>query len=139
MLGSQQLVHRAAEGVAIQPIDDIVDAVHIPLHHAAQNIRTGHLVAGHLYPLNGRQLAADQLLQRLLHLRIAVIAQLGGKAHHRGFADGGRLAQSGGGHKRRPVIVVQYERGDALLPLGKAVHAALNGLQDIFVHVSRFL
>ena len=128
MLRPQQLVHRPAEGIPVQLLDDIVYAVHIPLHHTAQNVRAGHLIPRYLYPLDGGQLTPYQLLQGLLHLRIAVVAQLRGKAHHRGLTDGGRLAQPRGGHKRRAVIIVQYKRCDALLSLRKGIHPGPDGL-----------
>ena len=128
VLGVEQLVHHLLKNISVQFLDDVVNAVHVPLHHAAQNIPAADLVAGHLNALDGCELAADQLLQGLLHIRIPGIAQLRRKAHHRGLADLRRLSQLTGGHERRLVIIFQNVLGDTLLPLGERVHPAADGL-----------
>ena len=122
MLSVQQQLHHPLELLPVDLLDGGVDAVHIPLHHGGQNVVAGHLILGRLDPLYRGQLAADDLLQCLLHGGITAVPQLGGKAYHRGFTDLGRLTQLGGGHEGRLVIVVQNIVGDPLLSLGKAVH-----------------
>ena len=137
MPGVEQLVHHPLELVAVQLLDDVVDAVHVPLHHAAQNVPAAHLVAGHLDALDGRELTANQLLQLLLHIRVAVIAQLRREAHHGGLADLRRLAQLTGGHEGRLIVVFQNIIGDTLLSLGERIHAVPYGLQNAPIHVYR--
>ena len=119
----QQQFHHMLELAAIHLLDGVVDAVHIPLHHCGQNVVAGHLILRRLDPLHRGQLAPDDLLQGLLHGGIAAVAQLGGKAYHRGLADLRRLSQTGGGHERGLVIVVQDIVSDPLLSLGEAVSA----------------
>ena len=118
----QQQLHHPLKLAAVDLLDGGMDAVHITLHHRGQNIISGHLILRRLNPLYRRQPPADDLLQCLLHGGIAAVSQLGGEPHHRGFADLCRLAQLGGGHEGRLVIVVQNIVGDPLLSLGKAVH-----------------
>ena len=137
MLCLQQLVHHLLELPPVHLLDGGTETVHIPLHDAGQQIPL-HLVVGHLNALDGGELSTDQLPQIPLHLRIALVAQLGGEAHHRGLADLHRLSQPAGGHKGRLVIVLQNVGGNALLSLGKLWHLLANGMQHVVIQPHRF-
>ena len=61
----------------------------------------------------------DDLLQGLLHGGVAVVAQDGGKADHRRFADRREAPQLACGHESGLVVVREDILRDPLLPLGE--------------------
>ena len=115
------------------------DLVGIGGHDPVQDIHpAGELFVDDLHALHGGQPVADDILQRLLQLGIALEAQLSGKAHHGGFADPDRFAQLGGGHKGCLIIMLQNKAADPFLSLGKIFHLRDNQLKQILCHDGTF-
>ena len=77
---------------------------------------------------------ADKLLQRLLHLRISLVAQLHREADDRRLRDLDGLAEAAGGHERSLVVVGQDVGRDLFLALGKGVDIILNIGQNVCRH-----
>ena len=126
VLSLQQHIHYLIKLVSVHLFNCGVHTGHIPLHNAAQNIVVAHLVVGCLNALDRRQTSPQHLLQRLLHLGIAVITQLRGKTHHRRLADLHRASQLTGRHKGSFIIIVQNILCDPLMTLGKRGHLRLD-------------
>ena len=126
MPGGNQLVHHPVEHLPVDLLDRNPDLLHIHLQNGGHHIGAEQPVVGGPDALNGGQLAADHLLEGLLHGGIAVVAQQGREAHHRGLADPGQLAQPAGGHKGGLVIIGEHIGGNPLLSFGKAGHVLLN-------------
>ena len=132
--GVEQLVHRTVKCAAVQLIDRRMNTPHVPLHNAAQDVLMVHLLPGDLDTLDGSQTAAHQFLQRFLHLGVAFITQLGGKAHYRGLTDLRGLAQLGSRHKGGLIVIVQNILRNTALAFGKALALGLDHLQHILFH-----
>ena len=126
--GGHELVHHRLKGGAVDPLDGLADGVHVPVEDGGHHVGAEQGVIGRLNPLDGGELAADDLLEGPLHGGVTVIAQLRGKAHHGGLADSHQLPQLAGGHKGRLVVVGQDIGGNPLLPLGQLRCARLNGM-----------
>ena len=80
--GANQCVDRALKRVAVDFIQRLPDHIHIRMQYGLEHVAPAHAVTGNLHTLHRSQLVADHLLQGALQMRIAVVAQLGGKAHH---------------------------------------------------------
>ena len=120
-LSLQQHIHHTVKLPSIHPLDGGMDAVHVPLHDLADHVRSIDLLLGRAYALHGGQAAPHQLLQCALHAGISIIAQLGSKPHHGGFADLRDLSQTLGRQERSLIGIIQYVISNALLRLGKSV------------------
>ena len=134
MLRAEQQLDHPVKLRAVDVLDGGVDAVHVALHDTAEHVAAAHLVVRDLDALDGRQLAADQLLQRLLHAGVPVIAEVDGEAHDRRLTDVRDDAEPAGCHEGGLVIVCEDIARDALLPLGKRGHALFNRVQHVTAH-----
>ena len=119
---------------AVQRLRCHADGVGVALQNAGHDVLIAELVAGDLDALDAGELVPDKLLQRLLHLRIARVAQLHGEAHNSRLRNLDGLAETAGRHKRRLVIVGQDIGRDLFLAFGKGVNFVLNTGQNICRH-----
>ena len=124
--GGDDGVHRLIELRPVGLLQREVNLLDIRLHDHGQDVLIADTIVGDLDALHGSELAADHLLQGLLHGGISVVAQLRGKAHHRGLADAHRFAQLAGRHEGRLVVRLQDEICNELLSLGKGAHIRLD-------------
>ncbi|MPM71790.1 hypothetical protein SDC9_118761 [bioreactor metagenome] len=82
-----QLIHHKVKLPAIRLVRHHPKPVEVGAHHGGQHVMSAHHAVRHLNTLGGCQAAADHFLQRPLQGGIARVAQLVGKADHRGFTD----------------------------------------------------
>ena len=73
---------------------------------------------------------AQQLLKRLLKLRIAAVAQRGRKAHHRGFRNAYIFAQLRRRHEHYLIIVRNDALGNAPMTFGELLAAVIQALDQ---------
>ena len=123
------LDHRV-EGGEIQLVQRGADVLNVGLQHLVQYLRVPH-VAGHFQPLRGGETVPDQLLQRLLQLGEAVVAERGGETNHGGFRNAHVLAQLRGRHERGLVIMGNNAFGDAPVALRQTFAAVVQSLQQL--------
>ena len=81
-----------------------------------------HPIVGNLNALHRGQAIQHHLLHGLLHIRIAVKAQIYRETDHRRLRNAHILGKLIGGHEGRLVIGFQDILGDPLLSLGKPGH-----------------
>ena len=112
----------------------MADVVHVGVQHLLQHVAVTDKVVGDLHALEGGELGADQLLQGLLELGVACVAQLHDEAHHGGLGYADLGAQLGGGHVSGLVVVGKEVAGDLALALGEAVHILFNDAEDVAFH-----
>ena len=117
--GVDDLLHRQVKALGVQLLHGVLDALDVHRKHLADDVAAVDLVAGDLHALHRGQAVADDLLQGLLQLGIAVAANLGGKADDGGFADADGGTDAGSGHKGGFFIMLQNVVGNALLRFGK--------------------
>ena len=119
---------------AVERVARHADGVGVALQDAGDHVLIAELVACDLDALDAGELVADKLLQRLLHLRIALVAQLHREADDRRLRDLDGLAEAAGGHERGLVVVGQDVGRDLFLALGKGVDIILNIGQNVCRH-----
>ena len=112
----------------------MTDIVHVGVQHFLQHVAVTDEVVGDLHALVGGQLGADQILQSLLELGVACVAQLHDEAHHGGLGYADLGPQLGGGHVGGLVVVGKKIAGDLALALGKAIHILFDIAEDIAFH-----
>ena len=110
-----QNFHRRLKGRRIQMLHSIMKLLHISRHHRGQQLRLGAVSIFSVYFANTVQPAADPFLQSLLKLRIAGIADPGGKPHHRGFTDSQGFSKLCSRHKYGLIHMLQNKFRNSLL------------------------
>ena len=88
-------------------------------------------VGAHFKALAGGEAVPHQLLQGLLELGVALVAQGGGEAHHGALTDAHVFAQTGGGHEGGLVVVGDDAFGDAAVAFGELASALVQALDQL--------
>src|SRR5699024_9935098 len=92
-LGSQNRVHRQIKGGMIHLLKRHLDLLHIRLQDCIENLRLRNSSVVKLDSLHAIQPLSHQLVQRAVKLWETALAELGGKAHGRGFTDSNLLSE----------------------------------------------
>ena len=114
---SNDLFDGVLEGADVQLVQRGSYVLYIRLEHLVEHLGVVH-VRGHFKSLGGRQPVADQLLQRLLQMGIAAVAQRRREAHHRGFGYAHIFPQLRCGHEDHLVVMGHDALSDATVALG---------------------
>jgi hypothetical protein len=136
VLGLDYGVHGLVEALLVQLLQRGLQLVHVGADNRFHDVPLVYHLAGHLDALHRGQAAAYHLLHGLAHGGVAVVAQLRREAHHGGFADAHRLAQTARRHERRLVVIVHDVFRYLPLALGEAGVSLLQHGQYVFFHVT---
>ena len=115
--GLQHALDNGIKGGEVQLVQRGADILNVGFENLVENLRVTH-IARHFKSLCCGQTVTDQLLQSFLQLGVAVIAERGCETHNRGLRYAYIFTESGGGHKRRLVIMGDDAFRDAAVALG---------------------